>query len=118
MPIQLETIIHKEAAGKIRCTMTYVLSDATIDRYGEIIEPDGWDLRWFKKNPIALFNHNPHAPIGKWRNVRVENKQLIADLEPAQRGTSLRVVRVLHWRLAVRRTYSRLVIADEALHNI
>lgn len=95
MPIELQTIIHKEAAGKIRGTMTYVLSDATVDRYGEIIEPDGWDLRWFKKNPIALFNHNPHAPIGKWRNVRIENKQLVAELDPAQRGTSLRVDEII-----------------------
>jgi HK97 family phage prohead protease len=88
-------MIQKVVAGKRPNTLTYVLSDATIDRFGDTIDPAGWQLTNFKQNPIALFNHNPNAPIGKWKNVRVENDQLIADLAPADPGTSARVDEIL-----------------------
>jgi HK97 family phage prohead protease len=84
-------IIRKTAAGKAADGLSYVLSDGTRDRYGDIIEPDGWDLHWFQQNPIALFNHNSNAPIGRWANIRVEDDKLTADLEPAQAGTSQRI---------------------------
>jgi len=87
----LETIVHKTLAGKLQGSLTYVLSDATQDRYGDVIEPAGWDLKWFKKNPIALFNHNAHAPIGRWTNVRIDGGRLLADLDLAAEGTSPRI---------------------------
>ncbi len=83
--------IEKTEAGKVAGSMTYVLSDDTIDRMGDIIEPSGWDLKWFKRNPIALFGHDSKFPIGSWKNVRVEDGKLMADLAPAQRGTSARI---------------------------
>src|SRR5262245_34770907 len=51
---------------------TFVLSDATPDRVGDVIMATGWDLRNFNNNPVALFNHHPDFPIGMWRNLRVE----------------------------------------------
>jgi HK97 family phage prohead protease/HK97 family phage major capsid protein len=89
------TLVRKTAAGKRSGSLTYILSDATVDRYGDIIEPAGWQLDWFRKNPIALFNHNANAPIGTWRDIRVANDQLVAELEPAERGTSQRVDEIL-----------------------
>jgi len=89
------SVVHKTVAGKLPASMTYVLSDATVDRYGDIIEPTGWQLDWFRTNPIALFNHNANSPIGIWKNVRIDNKRLMAELEPAQRGTSQRVDEIL-----------------------
>lgn len=83
--------IEKTEAGKVPGSMTYVLSDDTVDRMGDIIEPAGWDLKWFKRNPIALFGHDSKFPIGSWKNVRVEDGKLMADLAPAQRGTSARI---------------------------
>jgi len=71
--------------------MEFILSDETPDRLDDVILSDGWDLRAFKKNPIALFNHQAGFPIGKWNNVRVENKQLRGHLELAPSGTSNRV---------------------------
>lgn len=71
--------------------MDFVLSDATVDRYGDIVEPDGWDLSWFKSNPIALFGHSSSFPIGKWTNLRVEGGKLIGKLNLAARGTSARI---------------------------
>ena len=70
---------------------TFVLSDATPDRMGDIIDAGGWDLKNFSKNPVALFNHNANFPIGKWHNLRVEKGELRGDLRLAPEGTSPRI---------------------------
>ena len=59
----------------------FVMSDNTVDRYGDVIEADGWQLGNFRKNPIALFGHDGGFPIGTWRNVRVEGDRLLGRLE-------------------------------------
>lgn len=71
--------------------MEFVLSDATVDRYGDVIEPDGWDLRQFKRNPIALFSHQGGFPIGAWEGLRVEGGKLLGKLQLAAKGTSERI---------------------------
>ena len=71
--------------------MEFVLSDETPDRLDDVIMSEGWDLRNFKRNPIALFNHNSNFPIGKWADLRIENKQLRGTLEAAPEGTSERI---------------------------
>lgn len=71
--------------------MEFILSDATPDRFGDTVQPSGWVVDNFKNNPIALFNHNSSFPIGKWKNIRVTDKDLRADLELAPRGTSDRI---------------------------
>lgn len=83
------TIIRKTVAE--RSGMDFVLSDETLDRYGDIIVAKGWDLRDFKKNPIALFAHRGDFPIGNWTNVRVEGTKLIGTLVLAAKGTSERI---------------------------
>lgn len=84
------TVIHK-AAMSSGDGMNFVLSDATVDSYGDVVDPDGWDLRQFKRNPIALFGHSSGFPIGKWSDVRVEGGKLLGRLEFAQEGTSPRI---------------------------
>lgn len=84
------TIIRKTTAGASE-GLEFVLSDATKDSYGDIVDPKGWDLTRFKKNPIALFGHNSSFPIGTWSNVRVEGGKLMAKLNLAARGTSARI---------------------------
>lgn len=71
--------------------LEFVLSDETVDRYGDIVEAAGWVLTNFKKNPIALFGHSSAFPIGTWSNIRVEGKKLVAKLNLAKRGTSARI---------------------------
>src|SRR5882672_8358348 len=89
------SLICKTATGKVSGSLSYVLSDATVDRYGDVIEPDGWMLDHFRANPIALFNHNPNAVIGTWSDIRVEagvgsnrGERLVAELVPAPPGTT------------------------------
>ena len=81
---------RKTHAGQVS-GLEFVLSDDTPDRLDDIIQADGWDLKNFKKNPIALFNHNSDFPIGKWRNLRVEKNELRGHLELAPEGTSRRI---------------------------
>jgi HK97 family phage major capsid protein/HK97 family phage prohead protease len=71
--------------------MEFILSDATVDRYGDSVSSDGWVLDTFKKNPIALFNHNSDFPIGRWKNVGVRSNALRGHLELAPKGTSPRI---------------------------
>jgi HK97 family phage prohead protease len=71
--------------------LEFVLSDETVDRYGDIIEAAGWVLTNFRKNPIALFGHSSSFPVGTWTNIRVDGGKLIAKLNLAKRGTSARI---------------------------
>jgi HK97 family phage major capsid protein/HK97 family phage prohead protease len=90
------TVIHKTtvalAAGD---PLTFVLSDATKDRMGDIIDPKGWVLDNFKSNPMALFNHNSGFPIGHWEDVKVQGGRLIGKLKLAARGTSDRIDEII-----------------------
>jgi HK97 family phage prohead protease len=69
----------------------YILSDATPDRYGDIILSDGWELGNFKRNPVALFSHDSRFVIGKWKNIKVSDGALRGTLELAPAGTSPRI---------------------------
>lgn len=40
----------------------FIMSDETIDRDGEVIKVDGWDLKNFKKNSILLWGHRHDIP--------------------------------------------------------
>lgn len=75
--------------------MDFVLSDETKDRMGDVIRADGWQIGDFKKNPIALFSHRSDFPIGTWKNLRIEKKQLLGTLELAPEGTSSRIDEVI-----------------------
>jgi HK97 family phage prohead protease len=70
----------------------FIMSDGSIDRMGDIIEPSGWDLSSFSPgktfNPIALFNHRSDNVVGSWSDVKVRNGQLIGKFVPAAEGTS------------------------------
>ena len=68
--------------------LEFIMSDETIDSYGDIIVAKGWNLSNFKLNPIALWGHDHKSPIGAWEKVRVSGKQLIGKLKFAAAGTS------------------------------
>lgn len=83
-------IVHKTHAGKSGDGKTFVLSDETPDRMGDVIMAEGWDLADFRKNPIALFNHSKDWIVGTWKNLRIEGHALLGELEPAPKGISER----------------------------
>ena len=83
-------VVHKTSVSPGH-GVEFILSDATPDRMGDVIDADGWDLTNFNKNPVALFNHRSDFPIGKWSNLRVANGKLRGHLQLAPEGTSDRI---------------------------
>lgn len=69
----------------------FVLSDGSVDRHGTRINPDGWELEAFRRNPVALFGHSAGFPIGRWENIRVDAGRLVGRLVMAAKGTSARI---------------------------
>ena len=59
----VEKAVVKEVASLVSDDLEFVLSDATPDRYGDVVEAKGWELSWFRKNPIALFGHDNNSPL-------------------------------------------------------
>lgn len=61
---------------------TFVASNARIDSMGDTIDPKGWELADFKKNPVVLFAHDSRSlPVGKVTAVKVSGADLVADVE-------------------------------------
>jgi HK97 family phage prohead protease/HK97 family phage major capsid protein len=83
-------VVHKTHASEVNGS-TFVLSDQSVDRMGDIIMADGWKLSNFKRNPIALGFHRSDFPIGTWKNLRVDGTELRGELELAPEGTSPRI---------------------------
>jgi len=69
-------------------TLDVVASDETVDRYGDVISADGWDLRAFKRNPIFLWTHDYGYPIGRVPDIKVVGKRLLASVQFAAEGIS------------------------------
>ena len=66
-------------------TRSFVLSDETVDRVGDVIMAGGWQLDNYKANPVVLWGHNSYAPpIGtasRVRTARVDGRRaLVGDL--------------------------------------
>jgi HK97 family phage major capsid protein/HK97 family phage prohead protease len=76
------------AAAPGESVLRYVMSDNTVHRSGNQIDPAGWQLDNFKANPVALFNHNGDLPIGKWTDVSVEKGRLVGTLDLLEPTTS------------------------------
>ena len=63
---------------------TFIFSDESVDRYGDVIQARGWDLSNFNANPVALFGHDAGSVenvIGAAKNVRVSGDKLVGDIE-------------------------------------
>lgn len=56
--------------------LTIVASDETLDRYGEVVPLDAWDLRNYKKNPVLLVDHDYKVAniVGRAKNLKVGDK--------------------------------------------
>jgi HK97 family phage prohead protease len=66
----------------------FVASDESIDRMGDVIRINGWELANYKRNPIVLFQHQSSNPVGISTKVWVEGKALMSRIKLAAEGTS------------------------------
>ena len=70
----------KENGSVSKSKISFVASTAAVDRYGDVAVQN-WELESYKDNPVVLFNHDQQSlPIGKG-DVRIENEQLMIDVE-------------------------------------
>ena len=72
-----------EASSTDDNVIRFVASDESLDRSGEIIEANGWDLQGFQKNPVFVNSHNygdiVHI-LGRAKAVAVTGGKLIIDV--------------------------------------
>jgi HK97 family phage prohead protease len=74
----------KEAAAPDR-VFHFIASDGSIDRMGDVIAPQGWQLSAFRKNPVVLFAHDSASlPCGRAVDVGIEGNKLVASIRFAQ----------------------------------
>lgn len=57
----------------------FIASDETLDRQGEVIPIESWDLKNFKKNPVLIVNHDYKVQniVGRAKNLRMDGKTLV-----------------------------------------
>ena len=74
-----------------------VISTDAVDRAGDVIEQDGWEVENYLANPVVLFAHDYRSvPIGKTLELRREPHTLIARFkfrEPANDADPVAFVR-------------------------
>lgn len=58
--------------------LSIVASDETLDRHGDVIKVESWDLSNFKKAPRMLVDHDHRVEkiVGKWEDIQVDGKSL------------------------------------------
>ena len=55
-----------------------VASDETVDRDGDVIKADGWDVTNFLKNPVIPWGHDYHQPpVARAEQVKIEDGKLM-----------------------------------------
>jgi HK97 family phage prohead protease len=59
-------------------TVRFIASDESVDRYGDVIAADGWQLKNFRDAPRFLWNHDYNAPIGSVPEIEVKGTRLLA----------------------------------------
>lgn len=69
----------------------YVITSNAVDRYQDIVVPQGLDWTDFSSNPVALAYHRHDFPIGVWKDLRLENNAVRARLVLAAKGSSQRI---------------------------
>ena len=76
--VQQETVAYTTANIKLEGEgFSWVLSDFTLDRDMERMDPSGWDVKEYKKNPIVLWSHSSSnmfaadvPAIGMMKNIK------------------------------------------------
>jgi len=73
-------------------TVIGVLSAETEDASGDIVQQAGWKLDRFRKNPVALVDHDHRHILGRWVSLGVQTvggvQALVGTLQIVPEGTS------------------------------
>ncbi len=75
-----KNLVVTRKATRSKQKISFVASTDRADRYGDVINQEGWNLDAYRSNPIILLNHNANAlPIGRGE-VEVKDGQLLIDV--------------------------------------
>lgn len=77
-----EAVVKLAGADAKTRTVRYVLSTSAADRVNDTIDPAGWQLDNYKKNPVLLYGHDRYTPpIGRALEIGVVGTQLEGTFE-------------------------------------
>jgi uncharacterized protein len=81
--------VEARAAASDKPIVDYIGSDASEDRWGSIIDPLGWELDAYLKNPVVLWAHDYGSPpIGRALSVTKTKRSLTFRVEFATQHSS------------------------------
>ena len=79
---------ERKAVDEGARTIEFVVSTAARDRDGDIVEPTGWKLDGYLKNPVVLWAHDAgQPPVAKALSADVRNGALVATAQFADAET-------------------------------
>lgn len=83
---ELDAVIRQSFDTEIKAgdgrKMTFTISTASVDRMGDTVSVDGWNLDAYVKNPVILWAHDSTSlPVGKATRVWKDNGKLKAEAE-------------------------------------
>lgn len=85
----LGPIVKSASSGSRR--FRAIASTGSLDRHGDIIEPGGWKLDAYRKNPVVCWAHDyALSPIARATHIAVEGQRLMLEAEFPPIGTSAR----------------------------
>jgi HK97 family phage prohead protease len=65
----------------------FIASDATLDRQGDVLVPEGCDLANYKRNPILLWQHRPDSPVARAVSITASSRAVEALAQFPPEGT-------------------------------
>lgn len=72
--------LTKDASEKDTGTFKVVISTSDVDRQGDSVTQSGWDLNFYKSNPVVLWAHDYEAlPIGICTKIEIDGNRLVAE---------------------------------------
>jgi len=76
----------KASEGDSR-SLTFTISTGAVDRMGDTVDPSGWQLENYRKNPVVLWAHDSTSlPVAKAPKIWTEKLSLKAEAEFTPRG--------------------------------
>ena len=83
--IRVEGAFEVKAVDGEANVIEMIGSDETVDRYGEVVSVDGWQLDNYRKNPVVLLGHNYDQVVARSQEVGVREvsgkKRLVFRIE-------------------------------------
>lgn len=76
------SVVKDATSRKENGVFEFIASGIKVDRYGEVVDPAGWDFKAYKENPVMLWAHDSKIPaIARVVKIWKDEKQVYAQAE-------------------------------------